>query len=651
MKSKEYQTNIAELRNLFDTCIEDRLSEYTRGQRNSRFLKGEHHTEADKKDYRKDGLIPYSIPLLTTKLTRILSEQRANRRDWKLLGRGEEDELGAEILTGVYKYIDDINEFDMTESDIYKDGSKLFGCVEVSIDDSKNPEGEISLRKVPYYEFYWDSNSVMYDLSDAQFCGRMEWVTRQNVKNTYGKDIEDNPIEFSKTGIKNIKNYFRSDKGKDLICVITHEERFTKKSFGVKNLTTGDFEEFATKDEAETHLGTQAGNLLTAGLSGQTDINNIMTVLPDLRIVPIEAKKIKRTIFTGSQILLEEEIDSDLFSFIPYFQLFDDGDYYCLIDLVHDTQKWFDRLVSMIDRATVKNIKGNNYELNIQKLDPLVKNDVDNELKKLSRGGYTLKVLENGALLPIQVGNISTQEIAQLSGVQSFIEDLMGASGAGYAQDKADQTATEASIKEKASQMAGFLFLDNLRFWKKLVGQKILELIPQVYTRDRQIRINGSAYNEKVMKVLSENGVYKESAMNPSLGWMTVPSETIKNTKVDLIVSEAEPSDSMRIAQSNLLLSYNDSLLQRGYPPLPPEILLHGSKLPPTLIGQINEWYNEQKQAQAEAQQAEMKMKEAEMTMKGIDTMSKIANTPTSEEKAQEKAQEKQNNATQNKVA
>jgi len=76
---KDNNSRLEELRQLHEEALEEFQSLYARGQENARFLRGRHWTDEEEKEHRDDFRIAYSVPLLATKINRILSEQRDNR--------------------------------------------------------------------------------------------------------------------------------------------------------------------------------------------------------------------------------------------------------------------------------------------------------------------------------------------------------------------------------------------------------------------------------------------------------------------------------------------------------------------------------------------------------------------------------------------
>lgn len=627
---------ITELIQTHDTAIDYFAELFEQGYENQRFLRGIHWTDKQKKQHHNEKRHPYAITLTATKFNRHLAEQRSNRTSWKSTGRGEEDELQAELDTQAFKYVEDINGFKYTESEIYTDAlGKKYGVLVVSQDYDNNPQGDVKLERWKFDQCVWDVNSTSYDLNkDCTFIDRFEWYTREQIEQMYPsskKKARFTPASFENDTVikRNIKNYYFKDKGKDRIKVIWRQQKEYKKVYKAIPLKPDiEIKEFDTQKEAEAHVYQQA--IMMAGLQDASQLatappevlNAIEQLKSNFRIVDVMTQQVREICWTATEILEDKIIDwTNKYTVIPYFALKDDEYIFNLIDLVKDPQRGFDRLFSMIDKSIAKNIKGNNYTIDETKVRPEVLASLDVHKKNLVEGGAMIPVLDPTAIQPLGSQNNITIEMTLIQMMQSLIEDLMGGNAFQGVESKTKQTATEASLLEKSARLGTFLFIDNLMRWKQLAGEVIYDCILNTYGYEMKMGIAGDVLGKKIQEALSNAGIFKMSDNIDGQGYLTYNKggQRLRQNKMNVIVTEVETSETTKAMQYQQLTDYSAQMVQMGAMPAPPEILLSSSNLPATVKVGMQKYYEEQMQAQAQQAQETHQMEMAKLNAEIID--------------------------------
>lgn len=549
------------------------------GDTNARMFRGQHWSTEQKAQHDKEFRKAYNIPLLATKMNRILSEQRNNRTQWKVKGVGAEDELGAEFGNYTMDYVDRINKFKWGESWIYQDGmAKKYGVLSVDKDFDENPQGDIILEKVSYKEFLWDDNASKYDLSDALFQQRFGWFTREQIADMFESVDADNLYSDTNNDVTygDRKNWFQSiNKKKESIKVVWHYER----------------EKIKKK------------------------------ILIEGKQVSVSSYTVYVTAYSGTTILQKRtDTGRKNYPYAVFFSLFDDGKFWSLTDLARDTQQGFDRFLSMIDKSTVKNIKGNNYEVQPEKLHPMHQKSIDEVFDSLSQGGKYIATLAEGAIKPLQSHNDVVVESQMLQLMQSLLEDILGGRTFQGLESKVQQTATESKILESAAKMAGMLYLDNLSLWKQHVGELIWELIPEVYTEGRQIKIAGDENSRKIQALMQQypqmQGNYQPSQFNPGEGFLKVPMN-LGELNVDIEMDEVSGNSTMKEQQLQQLLSIQEMIVKAmpNSMPLPIEVFIPYLTCDATIKAKLTEHYEMLKQQKMKEQQ----MAEEQMNIEKFD--------------------------------
>lgn len=644
MVKEDKKTLISELVQTHDVAISEFEPIWKQGYENQRYRRGINWTDKEKKAHKAEDRHPYAIALTAAKFNRHLAEQRANRTQWKAGGRGEEDELQAELDTQVFKYVEDINKFKYTESEVYEDGlGKKYGAVLIDQDYSKNPQGDVILKRWYFDQVLWDVNSRAYDLNeDASFIDRFEWYTKDQVTQMYPEKKETlktarSQVETDNTTRRKLVNYLRRDKGKDLIKVIWRQQKEYKKIWKVIPLTSeGETKEFDTLKEAEGYVNGIARMAMGIIPTQETAEQLTMAegIKKNFKIKDIVQTQIKEICWTGFDILEEKIIDwTDKYTIIPFFALNDDGYYFNLIDIVKDPQRGFDRLFSMIDKSMAKNIKGNNYQIIEGMVKPEVLASLDYHMKKMVEGGHILPVLKDGAISPIGTQTNITLEVTLIEMLKSLIEDLFGGNTFQGLDSKRKQTATEASLQEKAARLGTFLFIDNLMRWKNLVGEVVYDCILNTYTYEMKLAISGEALGKQIQQTLQEAGIYKMSDNYDNQGYLTYNKDgkRLRQNKMNVMVNEVEMSDTMRVLQYEQLKEFSADMVNIGGQPIPPELLLKASNIDPTLKAGLQKYYDEQMKMLAEQAKQQANMEEAKLITQALPAMDKVINPPEKE--------------------
>jgi len=589
---------------------------HARGDENARYYQGKNWTQKDIEAHARQGFYhAYSIPLTAVKLNRILSLQRANRFDAKARGRGEEDELTAEVINYIIKYTDDVNRFKYIESEIFQDGiCKLFGILKVDIDYTIHPLGEITLTKVPYKQFYYDANSVLYNLDDATFMGQTKLIPKDKAEQLYKAfDFDRYGDDAPLPAYERIENMYDqaqysntfegratdwADEKNKLIRINEHFDLNYVTKHVAKNLKTGDYLEFDTKQEAQNYVKDMLMQLQMQTALG-TPVDKKYTQ-EDFTTFTKKSKEWKRIVFTGEKIVEESVHPFKRPGLFRYAAFFDDGDIWSLTDLAKDTQKAYDRMMSMIDKSTAKNIKGSNYVILPDKLHPSENKNVDALFRRLSGGGSYVAAVSNDVIMPMAKINDVRVESGLAQGYQSIIEDLLGGRSFQGLDNKTRQTATEVLTVEKNATQSGLLFSDNLARWKQDVYSYLVEVIKYVYTPERTVRVIGEIENRKVLEALTTSGVYSASNMyEGEVGYFNLNKlqKPISDCELDIIIDNVESSKMDREEKFRQVMALNEIALRAGYQPLPFDLITKYSNLDPTIKTELMKYQEQERVA------------------------------------------------------
>lgn len=569
---------------------------YQEGLENARYLRGDNWSKRDIEKHNKQGFQAFNIPLIAVKINRILALQRQNRFESKARGRGEEDELTAEVLNLLLKFVDDDNNGKYQESDVYLSGiAKKYGVMEVWTDFNENPLGDIRFKSIPFEYFYWDTNSRCYDLhEDATFMGVHQQVPFQTLKQMFPKyDWKYSEAYKNYEDLKgNITDW--CDPKTSLTKLCNHYDVEYKQKYLVKNIVSGDFQAYGSRSDAEDYIRESINNAGKELIQSESYSQKFTE--DDFKIFPKMLNNWKHIVFSGSHVVQEEDWQYSKPPYFRYCSMFDDGELWSLTDLSKDSQKAYDRMIAMIDKSVAKNIKGNNYTLNPDWLHPKESKNVDEVNRRLSNGGGVALVTRHDAYNHLQSGNNVHVESQLAVNYQTLIEDLLGGRTFQGLEAPTPQTATEIKTLEKNSNQVGLLYMDNLARFKKTFTSYLVEVIKDLYTPGRTFRVLGEIQSKKVLETLQSKGIYKESNLyQGSYGWIDLSKvKPLSNCSLDIIIEDVESTNSEKDNKFNQLIAVNTLAVQSGYPPLPFEYLLQYTKLDPTVKNGLSEWQQEQ---------------------------------------------------------
>lgn len=164
--------------------VEDWFVQERQAQANNRFLMardqdfvdGEQWTAADKAELEERGQPAMVFNLIGTTIRWITGTEKRTRVDYKVAGRGKEDNDSAENKTALLKYLSDVNRGGYHRSKAFEDavGAGL-GWIETGIKSDKGEE-PLFERYESWRNVWFDRMSMEPDLKDSRYLFRAKWV-------------------------------------------------------------------------------------------------------------------------------------------------------------------------------------------------------------------------------------------------------------------------------------------------------------------------------------------------------------------------------------------------------------------------------------------------------------------------------------------
>lgn len=133
-------------------------------------------SEEDARTLRDRGQVPLVFNVIATTLDWVIGSEKRSRTDFKVLPRRKEDGEPAKKKSELLKYLSDVNRTPFDVSRSFEDGAKVgIGWLEDGWQGDE--EGEpIFSRYESWRNMLWDSSATRLDLEDGRFVCRNKWV-------------------------------------------------------------------------------------------------------------------------------------------------------------------------------------------------------------------------------------------------------------------------------------------------------------------------------------------------------------------------------------------------------------------------------------------------------------------------------------------
>lgn len=528
------------------------------------FIKGGKHQwdSADLKlltDAKKPALTFNKIkPIIRT----LSGWQRQNRYDQRVLARRDGVELLAQVYTELLKYFYDMSRADWEISHNYVDGVVTGkGWISLDIDYTRDPlNGDLLLKRENPLMILEDPTSQRYDLSDARYIIRQYWMAKEQ-----------------------IEREFPESKG-DLVPGLTAISALEKQTSEETNIEEARYlvQEYYWREYEQKKLLINMKTLEVSDVSAEEEerVAKIIKSVKDEAGVPILrlARRVMPILNLSTRVgdvILQDIKDpfDGIFSF-PLIRFCSDwingyvkGEVEDLIDPQKEENK---------RRSQALHILNTSPSSGIIYTDGAFSPEEERKLKMVgTTSGLALKANEGFGLGKgiwrieparlseghITLAKLSEDDLKKISGVNS---DLLG-----YAPEK-----QESGIAMRYRKEAGLLtiesVLDNFNYSQRILGETLLEFI----------RKTDVISKEEITAIVEDKNI---EGLDPETLKKLLSRRAIGKYSVVLATQPSSPT--AKLAQFYTLVEAAKS----GVIPVPPELLVEYSDLPPKAKERITE--------------------------------------------------------------
>lgn len=182
--------DISDFKNQVEYFLEATYEARLLSQNDRDFYSGYQYTAFERQVLNARKQIPVTINRIKPKIEGLKGLLEIRRGDIKAFPRNPKDEDSAHAITDALRYIEDNNDFEMTDAEVFEEMCvEGYGAVIVDVIEDARKEKQIKIMRIPWDRFYFDPHSIRHDFADAQYMGQMLWLDEQQVKIIFGNKV------------------------------------------------------------------------------------------------------------------------------------------------------------------------------------------------------------------------------------------------------------------------------------------------------------------------------------------------------------------------------------------------------------------------------------------------------------------------------
>lgn len=452
------------------------------------FYLGDQWSPDDLERLREQKRPALTLNTILSTVNAVVGEQRSNRMDATFKPRLNGSDEIAEVLAKLALHVDEQNDLDWVESEVFADGIiEERGWFDVRVDFTGNIQGEIEIKSRDPRDVVLDPDAKEYDPRTWNSVGYTRWMTLDEIAVTYGKAKAEQVEARAANGM-----------------------HYGNESVLLERNTFGDHDDSVREDEYDTdgnvrvksariierqHKRLHYQRLFVDMETGDTspvpegwDDKKVFAFQQQFKLGVVKrlAPKIRWTVTCDGVVLHDDWSPYRSFTLIPFFAYFRRGRPIGMVRNLISPQELLNK-VSSQELHVVNTTANSGWQVEEDSLTNMTTDDLED------RGAETGLVIEfrRGAAPPSKIqpnqipsglDRISTKAanaVREISGVNDGMLGLGGSEVSGVALQR----------KEARGMIQIRTPLDNLSRSRKYLMRKVLELLQDFYTDARMIQI------------------------------------------------------------------------------------------------------------------------------------------------------------------
>jgi hypothetical protein len=602
MTSDKYKV-IHEERNATSKFFADKWAE---SDENKRFVRMLQYNNDQLAKFTAGNRVPYVLDFITQPINTYIGDQRDSRTDIKYLPQESGDEVRVELLNAVKDVTLRRNKWVWLESDVFMDGIvEKAGAIGYEWSTERHPLGSLDMFRVPIRQLTWDINRREYDLETSSWVSRTRLYSRRTLIAKY-PDFEEEIKALSLQGselddLKLDESYFKTiiDTELSAVALIEFYERKYKERYFVTKVRNGEPlpEIYQTKRAAQDAIAKmrEADTRAAIEQSGP---------LPDDSYDIIKKHRpciLKSEVTSNIDFLADEEQSAPFYPYDIYYPFWEDGEYWAIMDLYKDPQRFINKMFSMVDHQIATGSKGLLF------LDELIPEEKAKQIFSswsTAGGGFRVPNPKDNVVF-IPPASFDPKLLDAMQAAMLNIEKKAG--GANYLgrRESSAESGVAVQRRQERASVASFMIYDNLDRFKLSVGEKVAWYITHLMTAQQKIRIEGDQLTQ-FAKQHYPNWLFQPSQTGQPYGFMEINStadNTMDDLRTDIIVDK-----SAHAATQNQETLMTMQQLGQAFPTLaetmPPQLLISLFDLPMSKKYEMMQAAEEAMKARMEAARA-----------------------------------------------
>jgi hypothetical protein len=509
------------------------------------FYDGDQWDAEDKATLEARGQHPLVYNVISTTVNWMLGTEKRGRTDYKILPRREEGGKAAERKSQLLKYLSDVNKSEFHVSRAFKDTViPGLGWIESGIQE--DDEGEaIYDRYETWRNMIYDSMATEMDLSDGRYLFRTKWVD----------------VDIAKTIFPERK-------------AVIDRSASTALTYTASLDGAGD-EQMDAAEEEWSHTNVHGG------YDGHISERARVRLIEGWVRIPTEERFMRGGQF-GGEIFdprsrgHRAEIERNRASVLTKVRMrmhvvimAEDGLLYMAKSPYRHNQFPFTpiwcyrRGKNNLPYGVVRAMRGPQEDINKRAskalhilssnktvMDKGAVDDLDEFQEEIARADATI-VKNPGKYLEFNVDReLAPAHLDLMSRSIEMIQQLSGITDENLGRTTNATSGKAIIARQDQGSLATASIFDNLRLARQAHGAKMLSLVEQFMSEERQFRITNMRGNPEFPKV---------NEMDPETGAI-LPESDIVRTKADFIISEEDWKATMRQSQVDQLIEFMTQL-------------------------------------------------------------------------------------------
>ena len=590
----EESEDVKEIRQLYEEGLKQDGEYLKNAEEDENFYMGDQWDTKDLQKLKSKKRACLTLNEIESKIDTLSGYYRQNRYDITFFPTENGDQLVADVLSNLAKHVQEKNNFDYREVEVFEDKAITGrGNYKIWIDYNKDIRGEIKLRDFPYDKVVYGEHRDK-DCDDLEYNVAWEWVSKNKLKQLYpdkAKAIDD---WMEATRLKSGTD--TSDIPEDFTDKYAAESKYDTKDGWINFGTSERYVDPSQKKYKllELHKKVYDKVRIIANLRDNyiedeyfyedlpQESREKLGTIPGLTMIPRVIESIAIMQSAGAILLSKDESDlGDAWSIIPDYAKKRGSNVWGKVRVMKDHQKMINKIHSnSVDIIARMAVYGWMY-------DSQTFNGSDRAKQKFitqsSTPGFVLEVGSvsapplkfEGGKYPNEL--VQTQEFIsrKMNEVSNINPELLGQSS------QSQQSGTNFIAKREGALVGNEFLFDNSSLSKRMLGRALLAAIKVVFGADP----------ERVVKLLKnriargQQVVVGDSVQDQDKFPIEDIMERLNNddySNYDVVVGEAQHSPTRRQATWNYMLQ----LAQAGLA-IPPDIFYELSELPLYLKKQI----------------------------------------------------------------